>query len=471
MISNNQGHLGRNYYYTSSYPSWSNKNSILADSETISFAFPAAKPNQCASTLPRFRRQQSCHIEFSFSNGSSKNRSEEPNLDSFKLMEDKEVKITLALGNSTYTDAVKHEKILLHDLLEENVPWQMETIPSIIEALVDSEAINQDHFILIKGNDNVAKRRLALVIAESMYGSSELLFCMNMRNNEKTAAENREMLERALRNHEKLVVLLEDVEFADPEVAKFLADGFEAGKVETGERDSGRAVFILTTDADANYNTNSVVEMKLVVQESTQTPINLDHKRRADWDPSRGRSKSRRSNEMEEVSSNGLDLNIRADEDEAKEEKPGELSPISSDLTREITMEPPHNSLAFLKKIKNRYVLNRGSDQDKQAREMFLSQMRRAFKEANWGTRLGDFKVEEKVLEQVLGGSGLYLNKSFGKWLKDIFETSLGGVREREKEREKVSVRLCLVGEGESCAKDGFMGTSLPKRIPLSYIG
>lgn len=468
VISSNQGHLGRNYYHTSSYPSWSNKNSILADSETISFAFPAAKPNQGASTLPRFRRQQSCHIEFSFSNGSSKNRSEEPNLDSLKMMEDKEVKITLALGNSTYIDAMKHEKILLHDLLEENVPWQMETIPSIIEALMDSEGINQDQFLLIQGNDNVAKRRLALVIAESMYGSSELLFCMNMRNNEKTAAENREMLERALRNHEKLVVLLEDVEFADPEVAKFLADGLEAGKVETRERDSGRAIFILTTDADANYNTNSVVEMKLVVQESTPTPINLDHKRRADWDPSRGRSKSRRSNEMEEVSSNGLDLNIRADEEEAsKEGKQGELSPISSDLTREITMEPPHHSLAFLKKIKNRYVLNRGSDQDKQAREMFLSKMRRAFKEAKG---LGDFKVEEKVLEQVLGGSGLYLNKSFGKWLKDIFETSLGGVRERE-EREKVSVRLCLVGEGESCAKDGFMGTPLPKRIPLSYIG
>ncbi|KAH6754825.1 hypothetical protein C2S53_020029 [Perilla frutescens var. hirtella] len=478
-------HLGRNYYSTSSYPSWLNKNSILLDSETISFACPTVKPNQGASTLPRFRRQQSCHIEFSFSNGASKNRSEEPNLDPLKMIEDNEVRITLALGNSMYTDEVKRQKIVLCDLLKANVPWQLEAIPPIIDALMNYEANNHDKFLLIQGNDNVAKRRIAVAAAESIFGSSDLLLCMNMRNSEKTAAENLEMMERALRKHEKLVVLVEDVEFADPELAKFLADGFEARSMRDN---SGRAIFILTTDAaDATaYNTNSVIPMKLVVQESTthaQEMANLDHKRKADWDYSpiaTGRSKSRRSNEMEEVtsnattqlkmqlSSNGLDLNIRADEDEVKEGgKPGEFSPISSDLTREIAMEPLHNSLTFLKEIKNRFVLNRGSDQDKQAREMFLYKLRRSFDEASGCTDLNNLKVEEKVLEQVLGGSGLYLNSSFEEWLKDIFQTSLGAVNSGE----RVRVRLCLVGEGESCAEDGFMGTCLPKRIPVSYIG
>ncbi|KAI3447338.1 hypothetical protein Pfo_004003 [Paulownia fortunei] len=496
-VISNQCYLGRNYCYTSSYPCWPNKNNILADSETISFA-PAVKPNQSASSLPRFRRQQSCHIEFSFSNGSSKDQSVEPNLDSLKSMEGKEVKITLALGNPMYTDARTREKTAvdtdLCDIFQENVPWQSETIPLFLEALMDSEAINQDKLFLIQGNDIVGKRRLAVGIAKSMFGSSDLLFCMNMRNNANTVSENREMLEKALRNHEKLVVLVEDVDYADPEFAKFLADGFEAGKLETWGRhkgDSGHAIFILTMDGDTSYNMardniNSVIQMKLLVHESTlgSGMPHLDHKRKADWDlPIR--SKSHRNNEMEEVSSNAaengkreftrqlssnaLDLNIKADEDEAKEGKPGEFSPISSDLTREITIEQ-HNSLSFLKKIKNCFVFNRNSDQEEQAREMFLSKFKRSFQEASGCRNISSFNVEETVLDEVLQGSGLYLNSLFEQWLKDIFQTSLRMVDNHPGEREKVSIRLCLGGKGEICAMDGFMGTCLPKRIPVSFI-
>ncbi|KAL0410266.1 UNVERIFIED_CONTAM: hypothetical protein Slati_3616300 [Sesamum latifolium] len=108
--------------------------------------------------------------------------------------------------------------------------------------------------------------------------------------------------------------------------------------------------------------------MKLVISESglgSGTP-NPDHKRKADWGlPIRSKNQ-RNNNEMEEVSSdaadnrkqrqftrqsssNALDLNIRADEDEGKEGKQGEFSPISSDLTRETTTEQ-QNSLRFLER-------------------------------------------------------------------------------------------------------------------------
>ncbi|KAK4396715.1 protein SMAX1-LIKE 4 [Sesamum angolense] len=126
--------------------------------------------------LPKFRRQQSCHIEFSFSNGSSKYQSVEPNLDSLKSIDDKEVKITLALGNSAYSDELISERSALDadlcGIFQENVPWQSETIPLIVDALTGSKVINQDKFILIQGNDLVAKRRLAVGIAKSMFGSS-----------------------------------------------------------------------------------------------------------------------------------------------------------------------------------------------------------------------------------------------------------------------------------------------------------
>ncbi|KAL0333590.1 UNVERIFIED_CONTAM: protein SMAX1-LIKE 4 [Sesamum angustifolium] len=476
------GSLGRNYDYTSSYSCRPNKNNIVADSETVSFAYPTVKPNQTVGSLPWFRRQETCHIEFSFSNGNSKVQTVlEPNLDSLKSMAGKEVKITLALGNSMYADASVHDKIgvELFGIFQENVPWQSETIPLILEALMNSEGTSQDKFLLIQGNDVVGKRRLAAAIAKSMFGSSDLLFCMNMRNDANTVAENREMLEKALSDHEKLVVLVEDVDYADPEFAKFLADGFvEAGKQGSSRRhtrDSSQAVFILTMDGDTSYrmardNVNSVIQMKLLVNESKFVAMmpNVVDKRKAEWDfPIRG--KSRRSNEMDEVSSNAvensrqlssnaLDLNVKAEDDEADEGKPGTFSPISSDLTRETTIIEQQSSLSFLKKIKNCFVLNKNSEQDKQAREMFMSKFRRSFQVAN----ISSFNIEETLLEEVLQGSGSYLNSLFDQWLKDVFETSLRMIDTGEK--EKVSIRLCLGVKGESsCRKDGFMGTCLPE--------
>ncbi|KAI3443406.1 hypothetical protein Pfo_000071 [Paulownia fortunei] len=496
-VISNQCYLGRNYNCTSSYPCWPNKNSFFADSETISFAYPSVKPNQTASSLPRFRRQQSCHIDFSFSNGSSKHQSVEPNLDSLRGMDDKEVKITLALGNSAYADAPTSEKTVLDadlpKIFQENMPWQSATIPSILKALTESKAINQDKFILIQGNDLVGKRRFAVGIAKFMFGSSDLLLCMNMRKKANSVAQNREMLEKALRNHEKLVILVEDVDYADHEFAKFLAERYETGKLETSrrhERDTGHAIFILTTDGDTSYNkskenVDSVIQMKLLVNESTlgSGMPNLDHKRKADWDLPIW-SKSQRNNEMEEVSSdaadnrkreftrqsssNALDLNIKADEDEVKEDKPGDFIPILSDLTRQITIEQ-HNSLRFLEKIKNCFVLNRDSDQEERAREMFLSKFKSSFQEVSGSRNLSSFNVEEMVLEEVLRGSGLYLNSLFEQWLKEVFQTSLRMVDTGE--RERVSIRLCLEGKGESCPEDGFMGTRLPKTIPVSLTG
>ncbi|KAK6139797.1 hypothetical protein DH2020_026473 [Rehmannia glutinosa] len=457
-VISNQCYLGRDY-------NWPNKNSIYADSETISFAYPAViKTNQTASSLPRFRRQQSCHIDFSFSNGSSKYQSVEPNLDSLKGIDDKELKITLALGNLSYTDTPTSEKMAidadLFNVFQENVPWQCDTIPLILEALADSKGNDQDKFILIKGNDMVGKRRFAVGLAKFMFGStSDLLFCMNMKDN---VAEKREMLEKALRNHEKLVVLVEDVDYADCEFAKFLAEGYETGKM-----DNGHAIFILTMDGEKGYNkskenVDSVIQMKLLVN-------NLDHnKRKADnWDlPIR--SKNQRNNEIDqevssdfadkikirqftkESNSNALDLNLKADEEADK-----------SDSTSEITP----NSLRFLEKIKNRYVLNRDSDQEARAREMFLSKLKKSFDEVCGSRNItSSFTVEEKVLEEILQGSGLYLNSLFEQWLKEVFQTSLRMV-DSGNEGERVNIRLCLGGKGESCPEDGFMGTCLPKSI------
>ncbi|KAL3644151.1 hypothetical protein CASFOL_012083 [Castilleja foliolosa] len=444
-VISNQSYLGRDYSYPSSCSNWpSEKSNIFADSETISFAnnYPPVKANRTASSLPRFRRQQSCHIDFSFSNAASKYHSVKPNLDSLKGPDDKDVKITLALGNLSYNDlTVTSEddtnKENLVKLFQENIPWQSETIALILEALSVHSIMNgRDQFILIKGNDNVGKRRFAVGIAKFLFGSSEFLFRVNVRKNE----HGREMLKRALRDCEKLVVLIEDVDYANCDFAEFLD--------ETYERNSGRAIFILTTnDDEKSYEkskgdyVNSVIQMSLVVDHG-------NNKRKADWDSPTTKNKSQRCNEVEqEVSSNMLDLNIKADDqDEVKTCKPNSL----------------------LERIKNRYVLNMGSDQEACAKDMFLSKLKKCFAEVNVASSLS---VEEKVLEGVLRGSGLYLNSLFEEWVNEVFRTSLQTIDSGE--GVKISgIRLCLGGKGDICLEeDGYMGTCLPKSIQVSLEG
>ncbi|KAK7317544.1 hypothetical protein RJT34_01875 [Clitoria ternatea] len=78
---------------------WNWNNNSYNSSSSISFANNASTSN----LVPRFRRQQSCIIEFNFSN---KREATEPVLDSLESMKGKEVKTTLAFGNggSSETD-------------------------------------------------------------------------------------------------------------------------------------------------------------------------------------------------------------------------------------------------------------------------------------------------------------------------------------------------------------------------------
>lgn len=497
LVCNESSNSGKNYSFNSLYPWWSNQNSILADCKSISFSDPPnEKPHQGASTESRFRRQQSCHIEFSFSNGSSKNQpsSIEPNLDSLKNGEGKEVKITLALGNSQLSDIVRNvdEENMLK-MLQENLPWQMENMHTILDALTDFNTINkQKNWLLIQGNDAIGKWRLARVIAKSAFGSDDLLLCINLRN----MSNHVELLNKALRNNEKLVFLLEDVDFADTELLKFLMDAYE--------NLSSSHLFILAirnsdstdhySDGREYYCGESVIQMKLVVSETSLNPgsVCIDHKRKAEWELSLpSKTKSSRNNVMEDVSSiaaqngktmkkftrqlssNTLDLNIKAeevyDEGEENEAKTEDFSPISSDLTRDTANDQHHQNnkiaLGFPELIKNRILLKRDSSQDKKMREVFILKMRRSLEEVCGSKILESFSFDETMLEKVSEGCGSFLNSLFDEWLKDVFQTSLQKIEENE---NIVFIKLCeAMG-----AKDetGFKGSCLPRGIQVSIM-
>lgn len=499
------------YSYTSSYPWWPAQNSIFEDSNSISFADPASKPASHGSGLEPgwFRRQQSCTIEFNFGGNETrkpqKHQEVEPSLDFLRSGQDKEVNITLALGNSLFSDSAKwgdrkikrsSQRAEMCRVLKENVPWQSETIPSIVEVMIVSESAKRETcWLLIPGNDMIGKRRLARAIAELVLGSADLLLQLNtnisnqMNRNVASLESDQLVLSKALKTHKNLVVLVEDIESADTQLMKFLADGFETGKF--GEADLGQAIFILTKGDNTIHeneikNKDSIIQMAFNVSETKAATtrfkaLNFDRKRKAnEWElPNKEFAKNPRMDKKmkalsRQLSFNTLDLNLKADEDDNNEDggdsedKQGELSPISSDLTRETATTEIRNPAGFVECIENIFVFNRSPARDREMTELFESKMEESFGEI-WGKQnVVSFSVEERLLDEVCFGSSCFPNSLFEKWVKDVFQTALKTVRFSGKEGGGGVVRLCLGGKEEGILEVGFMGSCLPSKIQVS---
>ncbi|XP_038698524.1 protein SMAX1-LIKE 4 isoform X2 [Tripterygium wilfordii] len=474
---NNQDRMsgGKTYSYVSSYPWWPSQDNMSCHSDSISFTDFDSRTNNdnCNQNMHKFRRQLSC--EFNFSHKTS--------LGSLRNSQGKDEKITLALGNSFLWDSGKLEKqrIEMRKLLQENVPWQSETIPSIVEALIESKSVRRSALLLIQGNDTVGKRRLALAISESMFGSADFFLHINMRKTENGVTSFCEMLSRALRNKDR-VVLVEDADLGDAQFMKFLADGYETGKF--GEY----SIFILATGgdsmiiADKKTNQDSVIQMGLRVIE--RKPIfwtpNSESKRKTEWDFS-NKAKSPRIEEKKhdeyarskmdlsrQSSFNSLDLNIKAnEEDDEGEGKCEEVSQISSEITRE-TATAVHTPDGFFKSMDKCFILNRNAARDQEAKDAFLYKMRRCFEEITGGQNVMGFSVEERVLEELVHGSGSYLNSLFDNWVKDIFQTSLQTVLKNGGKGGTGEIRVCFEGIRGKILEEGYTGTCLPKKIQFS---
>ncbi|KAG6598901.1 Protein SMAX1-LIKE 4, partial [Cucurbita argyrosperma subsp. sororia] len=490
---------------SSSYPWWPK---FHESNSSISFtAHQTPKALQSSSFVPRFRRQQSCTtIEFDFGNAATKHeQSREPCLHSLKHMVGKEVKITLALGNSLFCDSSaesmeieserKSQRGEILKILQENVPWQLESIPCIAEAVISAKNDEKSiQWVLMEGNDFIGKRKMGVAIAESVFGSVDFLLNLNAKSEDMEISRS-ETLEKALKSNRELVVLVEDVDMADSQFMKLLEDGFQSGKFgEVKEESIKKVIFILTKDDSSDKMKNrassssspSVIEMTLKIE--AREEHNPDHKRKSEWEIE-NKSKNQRTNAALEIKNqknrtdfrdqssikNTLDLNIKAIEEE--EVPNGEISPTSSDLTRETAI--PNG---FLESITNRFILNRKSKQESEIREELRGKMGEAYnkekckkgKEWKWDSR---FRVEEGVLERIIEGFGSFSKRTFEKWVKEIFQTSLENGRYGGK---GIDIRLCLEQkhvleeeeeeDDDDDDNDGYMGSCLPKKIKVSSI-
>lgn len=471
---------------------------MFQDSNTICFTEPALKMSRSSNQMLKFRRQQSCITEFNF----DKYQDATPSLDTLKNMEEdnKEVNISLSLGDSLFKDpkdlttTKKSEATTQRDhlskSLQENVPWQSETIPSVAEALMSFKSTNEEFsWILIEGDDQIGKRRLARAIAESIFGSVEQLCKINARgNNEETPPS--QILENAVKTQEKLVVLVEDIDQGDPQFMKFLADGFQGGKfggIDEKDGNTRQFIFILTRGGKVqDKDTDSIIPMTLnIAINSGFGALSLDQKRRAEWESPNNTKHQRTIKEEEEEedanpntteavkingsgslsrqsSSNKLDLNLKAEEDEEPEEKTEDSIPLVSDP------ESDSKNLQFLQSIQNRFVFNETPLSRREQREWFRWKIMRSFEGVFGSKKQANFSVEERVLESISSRSDSFGNSVFNKWLTEIFETSLRGVGFGG--QEGADVRLCLSGKEDGANENGFKGTALPQIIRLSFM-
>ncbi|KAE8651684.1 protein SMAX1-LIKE 4 [Cucumis sativus] len=476
-----QSLIGKSFSYSSSYPWWPKSNISFTDHHH----HQTSKPLQTSNFVPRFRRQQSCTtIEFDFGNAKTKQeQSGELSLNSLKNMDGKEVKITLALGNSLFSDSSaesmemeserKSERGEILKVLEENVPWRSELIPCIAEAVISMKKDDKlIQWVLMEGNDFIGKRKMGIVIAELLFGSVDFLLDLNAKS-EEMGISKCEMLEKALKLNKELVVLVEDVEMADSQLMKLLENAFHNGKFEDMKEETvQKVIFILTKDnssdkmknrdlwppqSSSSSSSSSVINMILKIEEP-----NSDHKRKAEWE-FENKPKNQRINKQSSMN-NTLDLNIKAEdeEEEEEEEENGEIStPITSDLTGETTL--PNG---FMESIRNRFVMNKKAKQESGIREELVGKMREAYKEkCKWDSR---FRVEEGVIERILEGFGSFSKRMFEKWVKEIFQTSLENGRYGGKGEGGIDIiNLCL-DHKHILEEDGYMGSCLPKKIQLS---
>ncbi|KAF8081907.1 hypothetical protein N665_0858s0022 [Sinapis alba] len=442
-----------------------------------------------SSSVAKFRRQNSCTIEFSFGSnhqeGEKKNLTDELSLDGFKISNDHEgveAKITLALGHSPFPsdDEEEPERSTtmreLSEKLHENIPWQKEVLPSVVGAMEESvkRSKRRDAWMLLLGNDVSAKRILALTITTSLFGSVDNMLKINLRTSK--ASEACEELEKALKDREKVLVLIERVDLAYDRFMKLLVDRFEAGKsgdLDDSQGKKSHMIFLLTREDDeCEDNEHVVIPMVLKCKKSSSGLVNNKRKPESEaaWTMIKMKNPRIQEEEACDISnikkefsrqlnfrSNELDLNLRVDAEEEEEEA----------SAKSATQE------SFLDSIKNRFDFTVLSNED--LTKFFVAKIKDSCEEilGQHEERFG-FTVEPELIEKFYRGCGFFANGLFEEWVKDVFQTGLVTVKNGGKEGISV-INLCLRGidmidQGEVYEEEGFMGTCLPNTIQVSFV-
>ncbi|KAJ3696501.1 hypothetical protein LUZ61_000206 [Rhynchospora tenuis] len=326
----------------------------------------------------------------------------------------------------------------LEKRLYENIPWQSGAIASIVEAFE-----KKDNLILLEGKDKMAKRRVALVIAETYCRSADKVVRVDL---------SKFVLETVSKEVEKegrCVVLIEGINQAPADLLH------SVGSL----KDHSDAIIVLST-SESDTKNFGVVNMRFFLE----LPSDNDLKRKSPSENVLEKEPKRHRGEI------GLDLNLCASEDEG-EVAFDEEEAIPSDITHESDGFERQTGLpqTLLQKVRTSINIGASSDSSVCISNRIVSRLNRACREI-WGEegQFGNFVVDKEVVERLVWASGSCLEALFEKWVREVFQTFIPTVKKGGK------VRLGLVGVGASGGIDategtapGFCGSVLPEKIHL----
>ncbi|KAJ4753012.1 Double Clp-N motif-containing P-loop nucleoside triphosphate hydrolases superfamily protein [Rhynchospora pubera] len=331
----------------------------------------------------------------------------------------------------------------LEKRLYENIPWQSGVIASIVEAFE-----KKNNLIFLEGNDKIAKRRVALVIAETYCGSTDKVVRVNL------SSFDLEIVSKKVEKEGRCVVLIEGINQAPADLLH------SVGSL----KDHSDAIIVLSTSESDKIlksrpsgENSGVVNMRFLLEN--------DLKRKSPSENVPEKEPKRNRGEI------GLDLNLCASEDEG-EVAFDEEEAIPSDITHESDGFERQTDLpqTLLQKIGTSITIGASSDSSVCISNRIVSQLNRACREI-WGEdgQFGNFVVDKEVVEWLVWASGSCLEALFEKWVREVFQTCIPTVKKGGK------VRLGLVvGVGASGGIDasegtvpGFCGSVLPEKIHL----
>ncbi|KAG6508260.1 protein SMAX1-LIKE 4-like [Zingiber officinale] len=426
----NQSVTHKSYTRSLSHTWWPSKDFVKPHS--VSISTPIYKLNKRSPTM----------------------NSSEASFNSLTMSTNQQNKITVALSSPLFSDSAtsKDQTRLpmadptnLQHQLQEEIPWQSNNIPLIMEALHDCiSGVKKVVSLLIQGSDHIAKRRLALVMARSIFGSTDRL--IHIKQNDSCC----ETIMDAIRKAQKCIILVEDMDRMSDNFVKSFTDSLKGSlKATQGDEEASitNVIFILTTSQVTKFknanNIKSVVMMKLCADDASSFG---DAKRKIENDLG---SRSKRLRKEEQV----FDLNFEPYYDIE------EVHAVPSDLTQETECISFHLPQELLKSTVQ-LTLNAGTGQHQEFKFNLLTKLDRAFKEVQHGKdRKGQLFVDQGVTEELMQASAFFLESFFAKWVREVFQVSLQTVQEGG------SLRLSLEGKETDIEAFGFMASELPNRI------
>lgn len=335
----------------------------------------------------------------------------------------------------------------LEKRLYENIPWQLGAIASIVEAFEKKE-----NLIILEGNDQIAKRRVALVIAETYCGSTDRVVHVD------PSKFDREIVSKQVEKEKRCVVLIEGINQAPADILN---------SVQLLKDQSDVIVILTFSPSDTTIENHSAVNMRFLVEFPSDNDLKrklLPSENELEQEPKRHRGET------------GLDLNLNLNLNLCASEDEGEVAfdeeeTIPSDLTHEgdgFDRQTDHPQTLF-QKIGVSVTIGTGSDSSVHISNRIVARLNQAYAEI-WGEegQFGNFRMDKEVVEWLVWASGSCLEALFEKWIREIFQNCVPTVKKGGKLRLRLDVGAIGGGiEGNEGIVPGFCGSVLPEKIHL----